>query len=254
MGTRLSTWIGGTAVVAVLILLAAWFLLLSPLREDAASVRAQVETTEQQNDLLELQVAGLRADFAKLPEYKAELETLRVGVPRALDSSPLLRELDALAVASGVQLLDVAFMAPVEVVPAGAVAPAAVPTEPVEGAADEAVDGVAPVPAAPAGPTAPRGLVGVDLNLTVSGNPDAVGAFFTGLQDGSSRLLLVTGFDLSRQDAQGASDGQAAVVAGDLRAAVRGTVYVLPSRTAAADPAAAPADGAAADAGGAVSS
>jgi len=253
MGARLSTWIGGTAVVAVLILLAAWFLLLSPLREDAASVRAQVDTAEQQNDLLELQVAGLRADFAKLPEYKAELETLRVGVPRALDSSPLLRELDALAAASGVQLLDVAFMAPMEVVPAGAAAAAPAPA-PVEGAADETVDGVAPVPAAPAGPTAPRGLVGVDLNLTVSGNPDAVGAFFTGLQDGSSRLLLVTGFDLARQDAQGASDGQAAVVAGDLRAAVRGTVYVLPSRTAAADPAAAPVDGAAADAEGAVSS
>ncbi len=231
MGRRPSTWIGGSVVAGVLILLAAWFLLLSPLREEAAGVRAEVVTAEQQNDLLELQLTSLRADFAKLPEYKAELESLRVSVPRTVESSSLLRELDALAQTTGVRISDIAFMAPVEVVPVGA-AVASAPAVPVE----EATAGEEAVPAAPSGPVAPRGLVGLDLTLTVTGSPDAVGAFFTGLQDGSTRLLLVTGFDLSRLEEQGASDGQAAIADGDQRASVRGTVYVLPAAVAADGP------------------
>lgn len=245
MGARRSTWIGGTAVVAVLILLAGWFLLLSPLREDASSVRAEVDTAEQQNDLLELQVATLRSDFEKLPEYKTQLAALRAGVPSTIESSTFMRELDALAQSTGVQIVDLAFTPPMEVVPAGAAAPA-VPAEPVEGESQDAaaVDPAA-APVVPAGPAAPRGLVGVDVNLTASGNPDAMNAFFTGLQDGSTRLVLVTGFELARQEAQGASEGQAAIADGDQRATIRATVYVLPERTAAAapvtDPAAAPA-------------
>ena len=223
-----ATWVGGAVVVALLIVAAAWFLLLSPLQEDTERVRAQAATAEQQNDLLAIQVAGLKADHAKLPEYKAELAALRVQVPATIETSALLRELDGHASASGVRLEVVSFMPPTELQLAEEPAPAPVPTEGAEDGAAADAAGAQPA-VATSGPRAPRGLVGQDLTLTVAGAPEAVGAFFTGLQDGSTRLILVTGFDLSRQEAQGGSPGQAAVVDGDLSVTIQGTVYVLPA-------------------------
>lgn len=246
---RSGTWIGGAAFVAVLVMAAGWFLLVAPARADAAEVRQQTVAAEQQNELLDIQLASLRAESAKLDDYKAELEVLRRQVPRTILDTGLAREIDTIAVANGVRIDNLTIMAPTTVV---AVSPvpqteAAAPAAPVEPApADGAAPadaGALPAPAAPVGPTAPTGMVGVDVTFTVVGTPDAVSAFVAAAQEGITRLVLLSGLDIIVLDDQGAQGGQAAVTAGDWQATVRATAYVLPQAVAApvapaADPAA----------------
>ncbi|MBO3087201.1 hypothetical protein [Cellulomonas dongxiuzhuiae] len=250
---RSGAWIGGAAFLAVLMMAGGWLLLVAPARADATDVRAQTVAAVQQNDLLELQLASLRVDAAKLDEYKAQLESVRRQVPRTLLDTDLTREIDAIAAANGVTIEDFALTTPMTVV-AVAPVPGTEPVAPAVPADDAPADGEAPaegdalpVPPAPTGPTAPNGMVGVDLSLTVVGTPDEVSAFIAALQEGITRLVGVSGLEVMVLEDQGAQGGQAAVTAGDWQATVRATAYVLapeatPPAAAAVAPAVAPAE------------
>ncbi|TFH69544.1 hypothetical protein [Cellulomonas sp. HD19AZ1] len=236
---RSGTWIAGAVVASLLAVAAGWFLLLSPVRESASQTADEATAAQQRNELLGIQVAQLRADFAKIDEHKASLEALRVSVPRTLDDTALMRALDAMARSAEVDLVDATFAAPM---PVAVAAPVAEPAPaPVDGGSDAAaVDGAAQ-PVVAAGPAVPAGLMAMDVTLTVAGSPERAAAFLGALQE-SSRIVAVTGFDVAVQDEQGATGGQAAVAAGDYRVEIRGTVYVLPASATAGAVAAAPAD------------
>ena len=55
------TWTLGTAVVAVLLLVAGWFLLVSPQRSAAADLRDQVTAQQAANDAIALKTKQLQA-------------------------------------------------------------------------------------------------------------------------------------------------------------------------------------------------
>jgi len=222
---RSATWIGGAVVVALLVMAAGWFLLVSPVREDLSAAQQRVVDTGSHNDMLAIQLASLKADSAKLPEYRAELEALRVQVPSTLGDTAVAREVDSLAQAHGVSVRDLAVLTPTTVIPAALVpqAEAAAPPPPEEGAETDV-----PVASAPTGPVAPTGLVGVDLMVTVVGSPEEVSAFIGALQEGTARLVVVSGLELQMLEDMGATGGVEAVTAGDWQVTVRATSYVLP--------------------------
>ncbi|RYV52869.1 hypothetical protein [Pengzhenrongella frigida] len=216
-----STWIGGTVFLALVIAVAAWFLAISPTFTTAADSRATTVSTEQQNSLLVQQLTGLKADFEKLPEYKAELATLRTQIPVDAGLAVYLRELNAIAETHSVTITALTPSPPLAFTP---VAPlAAVVAGPTDGTeTDPAVDAVV------AAPTASSGLVQSPYAMTVVGSRANALAFLADLQKGTPRLFLVTALTGTGQKVGAASGGRPATVDGDVELVITGTAYVLP--------------------------
>lgn len=244
-GAKKSTWIGGTVFIALVIVAAAWFLAISPTMSAASEIRAEAENTRTQNDLYELRVAQLKADFEKLPEYKAELASIQQQVPPDAMLSEYLRQLDAIAVAHSVSLTAVTPSLPLSVVLAvpAVVAPAPAPTEE---AAEGTGESTGEVPAAPVpapGANGPTGFTAIPFSITALGTYDNTLAFLNDLQNSTQRLFLVTGFVGTAQKQQDAGSGKPATAVGDQELVITGYTYALPDGLAVpevVDPAAVP--------------
>ncbi len=242
-GAKRSTWIGGTVFVALIIMVATYFLAVAPALATASDTRAEATSTQQSNDLLRLKITKLAADFAKLPEYKAELAAIRVQIPTNADLSGYLRQLDATAVARSVKLTAVGpsrAQTVVPAVPAAAAVPAPVTAPIAEASAAPAAPTVAA--AAPAANAGPVGFAAIPFTMTVVGTYDNTLAFVSDLQNATPRLFLVTALTGTSQPKADASGGRPATAIGDLELVVTGFTYALtdPSAVPAAkDPAAA---------------
>jgi Tfp pilus assembly protein PilO len=130
--TRTRQWTMGTAAIVVLILLAGWFLLISPKRASAAEIQASTVTQEATNVTLASQLEALKVQKAGLPAEEAKLATIRQQIPDNPALPPLIRELSSLAKKSGVTLQLVAPATPTPntspaVTPAGPPATGVVP-------------------------------------------------------------------------------------------------------------------------------
>ncbi|GIG20374.1 hypothetical protein Cch01nite_10980 [Cellulomonas chitinilytica] len=247
VGAKKSTWVGGAVFVALVILAAAWFLAISPKMSSASDVRDQAEQTRQQNELLQMQVAKLKAEFEKLPEYKTELAALQTQIPTDVQLSEFLRQLDQIAVAHSVTITTLSPAAPTAVAAAVAEAPAPAPADgsteaaPADGAADDAAGATVNDVAAA---LVPPGFTAIPVSITVLGSYDNTTGFLYDLQNVTPRLFLVTGFTGTAQKDNPASGGKPATSPGDQELLISGLMYSLPDPLAtppAADPAATPA-------------
>ena len=237
-GAKRSTWIGGTVFAALVILAATYFLAVSPMLATASDTRAEVASTQLSNDLLQLKIKKLAADFAKLPEYKADLAAIRVQIPVGADLSGYLRQLDTIAVAHSVTVTAVGpspAQTVVPAVPAVAPAAAAAPTPAPTATVSAAPAAGASAAAAPAANAAPVGFAAIPFTLTVVGTYDNALAFLSDLQNATPRLFLVTGLTGTSQPKAEASGGKPATALGDVELKVDGFTYVL------TDPSAVPA-------------
>ena len=233
-----STWITGTVFLALASCAAAWFLVLSPMFESASGSRAEAASTRQQNQALEAKIIQLKVDFAKLPEYKAQLATIRGQIPTDAALSAYLRELDGIATARSVVITAVSPATPVSFVPVTPVALAA----PAATGATATPAATSPAPAAPAatapvvtGASVPTGFASIPFSISVVGTYENTLKFLDDLQNKTARLLLVSGLVGTSQDVTAASGGRPATALGDLELVITGFAYVLP------DPAAVPA-------------
>lgn len=242
-GAKKGTWVAGAVVAALAIMVASWFLAISPSLAHASDVRSQAAQTRQQNEVLAAKVEKLKADFAKLDTYKAQLAALRAQVPATTDMANYLRQLDGIAAAHKVTITTVAPGAAAAVVPArAAAAPAPAPSasaSPTPTASASASSAATASGAAAAGGV-PTGMVDIPLSLTVVGTYDDTVAFLNDLQTNTPRLFLVSGFTGTSQDAAQASGGRPKTSLGDQQLQVNGFLYVLPDAPAAAGPTPAP--------------
>lgn len=241
-GAKRSTWIGGTVFVALVIMAAAWFFAVSPMMSAAAEVRSEAEQTREMNEILDLKVEQLKADFARLPEYEAELAGIQLQIPTDAMLADYLRQLDQIAVAHSVALTTVTPSIPQAVVLATPVvtAPEPTPAEDTEGAAES---GEVEAPPAPVANNGPPGFTAIPFSLTVVGTYDNTLAFLNSLQTGTQRLFLVTSFTGTAQKQGDAGGGKPATAVGDQELVIAGYTYVLPDALAVpetTDPAAAP--------------
>lgn len=192
-----SRWAGGTAAVCLALAGVTYLGLVGPRRGEAADLSSSAATTQAQNDALEVQIAQLKAQFAKLPEKQAELADVFAELPVDADVPTVVRSLDMLATSSGVTLDTVSPTAAQVIDAKGHLA---------------ATTGVAGASGAPQ-------LVGVPLTVTVHGPYFKAVTFLKGLQTGR-RAFLVTGLQVS-------------VAGQDVTLTVRGRVFAVPGAAAA---------------------
>lgn len=92
---------------AALVVVAFWFLLLAPQRDDLAAVRAEIAAERDTQARLTSTINALREVRAEAPELEAELEAFRAVVPEGAEVPALLRMLVLAADEAGVTLQTV---------------------------------------------------------------------------------------------------------------------------------------------------
>ncbi len=179
--TKTRTWSAATAALCVLLIVAAYFLLIAPKRAEAADLRDQTVAQDQANQQSRLKIQQLKAQYAELPTKQAELAVIKQQLPDNPALPTLIRTLASMADASGVTLVSLAPAPPTAVVLAAApaVAPAVAPAAGAPVAATGAPV-TAPVAAAPAAPT--TSLFGISTTMIIKGDYAASTLFVQKLQ------------------------------------------------------------------------
>ena len=218
-------WLAATAVVAVLLTTAVWFLVISPSRAEAAATREQTVAAEAANAQLVVRLEQLEQQFIELPAKEAELAAVQAAVPADGAVPELIRTINAYAADTDVTLMSLA------------------PGTPTVPAIDPAT--VAPVAPAPDGSSAPTPagplMVTIPLVTTVVGDYFEVKDFLEEMQTGT-RVHLVTGLTLTAEPPAEGAGGKPATRAGDVSMTITGSVFALrDSATVAAAPTVPPA-------------
>jgi len=223
MATSTRTWVAGAAAAVVLLVLAAWFLLISPQRADAQALAADTASTEATNDVLEASVQQLRSDFVDLPDRQAELVEAQQGLPADLALSKLTRQVSDAAEGAGVRLMTVSPAVP-GTIDAVAAQPATGAETP---AGTDATTGTAAVPAS----TTSGAAVPTPVDISVVGALSNSEIFLQQLQSGA-RDLLVTDLVVTAEEPAAADAGKPATQNGDVTLTVTALVFVLPGTSA----------------------
>jgi len=226
---KASGWVGGTAIVAVVILIASWFLVISPKLSAAQEDRAQTETVKQHNDVLSTQLATLKKQFAGLETTRSDLAALRKQIPTSAQLTDYLRTLSDLATTHSVVITSLVPGVAVPFVAAAAAAAAApkpTPTATAAAAAPAEPTGT-PTATAPAAAGGVPGLAAIPVSIIVVGTYPNILGFLGDLQSKTDRLLLVTSLSATAQQKTVAANGRPATAVGDLELKVDGFAYVL---------------------------
>lgn len=243
MQTKATTWIGGAVFVALIMLVGAWFLLISPVMSSASASASEASDAETHNDALNAQLAKLKQQNEHLDEYKAELATLRAQIPSTAELDTYTKTLDSMAKKADVVIVEDTPGTPLAVVPG-------IPPE-VQKALDDAkakadedsssttddstasttdADGSTATAAQPTLPkqfTPIAGFVALPMDVTVVGAPTDVLAFLAAVQKGDPRPFLVTALDGKGLPDAEAANGRPATHEGDLELKISGYAYVL---------------------------
>lgn len=188
--TQTRKWSALTAVAVVLVLVAGWFLLISPKRSEAADLTASAEQVTAENQTLQTQIATLQAQQKELPKWQAELAEIRTQLPPSPALPGLIRTLSDEADRAGVELVSLTPNTPITY---GATSEA--------GLAGEA-------------------LAGLDVQLQVSGGYFEIQQFVNNLER-MERVMLVLGLTM----AEGGDDTEPS---GTLAGTVTGRVFLVP--------------------------
>ncbi|MCC2333208.1 hypothetical protein [Cellulomonas wangsupingiae] len=234
MTSKTSTWVGGTAVLAMLILVATWFVGVSPTIAATSTAHAAADASETRNVQLQADLDRLAQQFAELDASKAELAAIERQIPTAPQLAEYVRTVQTIADEVGVTFIGYNAGEPELVVPVEAEVPAEpATTDDAEATADpEAeVDASAEVAdtataVTPAGFVPIEGFVGMAATLKVIGAPDKVSAFVERVQ-ATERLFLVTGYTGEGLDPGEPEQGRPQINEGDMEMAVVGYLYGL---------------------------
>jgi Tfp pilus assembly protein PilO len=162
----LRIWVAGATVVSLVILGFGWLVGVSPRLAEAARADADRQGVELINAGYEATLIELQALSVRLPELQAQLTDLSAQIPTDPELSPLLGQLNALAGAAGVTLVEVTASPPVLFPP-------------------DLLAG-----------TGVTELVALPVTIRVTGEGTTVDSFIRQVQFGL-RLLLVERFDLT---------------------------------------------------------
>jgi len=204
-------WYGGAALATVLVLLAGYFLLVSPKQSSAAEITAAAQAQEDANDVTQSRINTLKAQYKDLPTYQKDLAALQTHLPTTPQMPALLRSLSQVAARSGVTLVSVT------------------PSNPTVLATGNQASG--PITAATA--SAPGQVSDYPLAISVQGNFANVKLFMTQLES-MPRSVLVTGLNVTRAgESQGGVDATS-TANGSLIAMVAAHVFSATPGSAAA--------------------
>jgi Tfp pilus assembly protein PilO len=206
VSSKMKQWVAMAAVGALVIAVGGWFLLVSPKRSNATSLRAQTAERQRANADLSTALAALKAQAKNLPKQQAKLAAVAAKVPDNSALPTLIRALNAAADNAGVELVTMSPSAPT----------------PVTAAATTVKAGAAPT----------GGLQQIGVTLNVVGSYFQVSEYLDRLET-LTRAFRVTGLALSPgANPVKPADSQPSADTGKvLSAAITGQVYELISGT-----------------------
>lgn len=168
-------WYAGSALAAVLVLVAGWSLLVSPQRANAEEINVSAEARVAANMATERQIASLKAQYKDLPVLEQQLAAVRGRIPQAPNLPGLLRSLTTTAKTAGVDLKSVTPSVPAAI----------------GGGSGAGADG--------AGLAAPGQVNQVPMALAVEGKFANIRLFLSGLE-AMPRSFLVSSLDVKRDE------------------------------------------------------
>jgi hypothetical protein len=177
MRTSQNTTVILLAVMVAMVLTAlAWFFFLQPRMNATSTANAAKATQVVQNADLTVQLKKRKADFERLPEFKAQVWAIRDEMPPKEDADAVRDTLKSLGVKYGLDVQNDAIGVATEVVPGLVLADAFAPYG-MESYVDTLkFTGLAPVP----------------VSVTVQGSYAAVVAYLDDLQVGDHRYFLIS--------------------------------------------------------------
>lgn len=233
-------WIGGAVFLGIVILLGTYFLAAKPRFDSATEMNDERVSVEARNTTLRREVSVLKEQEARLPETRAAIAGLQVGIPTTAKLNEFTQYIGDLAVQHSVTIASVAVqpLAPISTAPPAAPAPA--PTAEAS-EAPVAGPGTAETAAAPVVTNLLDGFSLMSMSITLSGTNDNCKLFLNALQTESTRHFLVSGLSIIAVGTDTpAGQGLPALVPGDVAFTVIGSAFVLEGAVQPEDPAAVP--------------
>lgn len=229
--------IAGTLVI-LLVLVAGWFLVVSPKLAAAADLRQQTEAAQSTTGTLQAQIASLQAQAADLPAQQRRLKTYRELVPATADLPGLIH---SLTTAARTAQADLVAISPATVSAPSSEAPSPAAPSPAAGAAEPSPGVESTGPILPGSTTAAGGSSAavIPVSITVGGKYFILERFLSALET-LPRALVVNSVALTADDA--ATGSQGTTGSPTLTATVSLSAYtsaVLPLATATGTPSAA---------------
>ncbi len=258
--SKSQTWVVGTVLAGLLILVGAWFLLISPKRAETATARDDNDAALFEQDQLRSRLAVLQEQSTHMGEYQDEIDVIGVQIPSEPQVAAYVRSLQGLATQYGVTITEVSPGLPIafgeamgveaavptttdapadatgadatgtDATGTGAVDAAGDTANTAEAAGDQSAGGAtqdattAPAATTPAAAPA-QGLYAIPMGIQVVGTYANVNAFLEGVQTQIGRLLLVTTVEALAQGAQDAQGGRPATAPGDVELTIGGFLY-----------------------------
>ena len=226
LADRTVRWSFGALALCLVLLVAAWFFLVTPRRDEAALLREQKVNSDLQASQLEVKLAQLESQAKELPAQKKKLKEIAKELPPDADVPKYIRTLDTISTEAGVTMKSITPGTPVLVTLA-----ASAGTEAAAASANTS------------GLGAPGDLVSLPMNLEIDGDYYQLSSWLKALQSKVTRSYLVNGFTLtSNKDAAAAgglsgaqiADGEPSTPTASATATGKGQEGVVPTTTATA--------------------
>lgn len=190
-------WIGLALFVCVVLTVFTWFFFISPKFDERTELVAQEDALVIENNALERRVAALRAQFARIEEFRAQLGQLQTRIPTTAQTDDLIDEIDAAAEKHDVIVMAVRAETGRSLAGDAAQLPEPEPTESESGESDE--DSADGVPAEPEKAPAPRwaadgptDLVALPYKIEIEADYADALTFIEDLQTKDGRYFLVS--------------------------------------------------------------
>lgn len=210
-GSKTSSWVAGTVLVALLIVAGAWFLLISPQLAAASETRDAAVSQEDANTAEEARIKVMAQQFLNIDDYRAQLAALQLQIPERLEIAEFERQLSAFAETHDVTIATLTVSA----------------SEPALGKEAQAAAPAAAGGAEAKGSALTSGFYHVPLDVQLIGGYSDVLATLEDLQTSDQRLFLVRGLMMNGVEESDASGGIPALKDGDLDVTVSGSLFVL---------------------------
>ncbi|MDQ3431878.1 MAG: type 4a pilus biogenesis protein PilO [Actinomycetota bacterium] len=211
-------WVLLSALAVVAVLAIGWIFVVSPVRGEAAELRAQTDGQRQTNSDLEARIAMLAEQAEQLPEQEERLREISRRLPPDPDLATLIRRVQNVARRAGVEFVAVEPTTPAPLLAAlpdgtqvgGAAAGVPAPPPPATPPPATPAPGDPADPAASSVDSAAELVYYIPLQIRVTGKFFAIERFFNELED-LRRAFLVTGFTIEPADTTQAADTPDAV-------------------------------------------
>jgi len=184
------------ALVPILVLVAYWFLLLAPKRNEVSTASTELSTQQQRLDDARAQAKAAQGAKKSFDASYAQVVRLGKAIPSTVDMPSLLVQLDAAAAGTGITFTAIKTGARVEGATATAATPAPTTTTTTTPPAAGSTSGTTGTPVAAGGETAqsaPGGAVEAANNAQATSNQSSAAAEQSGVSPSDTQTSSSTG-------------------------------------------------------------